>query len=371
MNNNTFGRLFSVVTFGESHGPAVGCIIDGCPAGVPLAESDIQPMLDRRRPGRRPEVSIRREDDQVRILSGVFEGATTGHPICLLMENRDQRPDDYETLRHIFRPGHADATHEVKYGIRDHRGGGRSSARETAARVAAGAVARRMLMESQTCNRIRVTAGLVRLGNVMADVSRWRDDAIDSNPFFCPDPDAAKAMARELEDAAGKGDSLGGIVEARAAGVPPGLGEPAHDRLDARIAQACMGVNAVKGVEIGDGFMAAAARGSGNNDPMRSPASGAFADAFLANHAGGVLGGISTGQTIVVRAAVKPTPSIRLPQQTVNASLENVDVEVGGRHDPAVAIRAVPVVGAMLWLTLADFALLNMTRRIRKQGGGL
>lgn len=359
MNSNTFGRLFSLASFGESHGPALGCVVDGCPPRTPLAESDIQPALDRRRPGSGPLVSQRRETDRATILSGVHEGLTTGHPICLLIENRDQRPGDYESLREIFRPGHADAAYAAKYGIRDHRGGGRSSARETAARVAAGAVARKMLSRFSETADLKVRAGLTRLGPAAADPANWDDGTIDENPLFCPDPKAVAPMLAALEKARAAGDSLGGIVEIRADGVPPGLGEPVYDRLDARIAQACMGLNAVKGVEIGDGFAAAASTGSGNNDQMRAPASGRLADAFLTNHAGGVLGGISTGQTILVRAAVKPTPSISMPQLTVDAGLRDADVSVAGRHDPAVAVRAAPVLEAMLWLILADFFLLG------------
>ncbi|MDR1613182.1 MAG: chorismate synthase [Planctomycetota bacterium] len=359
MGNNQFGRLFTVLTFGESHGPAVGCVVDGCPANVPLGPADIQPMLDRRRPGTGPNVSARKEPDRVEILSGVHEGVTTGHPICLLVVNRDQRPADYDAVKDLFRPGHADAVYQLKYGVRDPRGGGRASARETLGRVAAAGVAKQLLRRLPECGAIRVVAGLTRLGSALARESAWNDDAIAVNPFFCPDPQAVAAMRDGIEDAIAKGDSLGGVVEARAFGVPAGLGEPAHDKLDARIAQACMGINAVKGVEIGDGFGVANATGSENNDALRAPKSGRLADAFLSNHAGGILGGISTGQPIRVRVAVKPTPSISREQETVNARLENASLSVSGRHDPAVAIRAVPVVEAMLWLVLADFALLG------------
>ncbi len=363
MSFNSCGRIFSVATFGESHGPAVGCVVDGCPALVPLAEEDIQPALDRRRPGGGPHVTARNEPDRVRILSGVVDGKTTGHPICLLIENTDQRSKDYAALERLYRPGHADATYWAKYGIHDIRGGGRSSARETAARVAAGAVAKKALAQFAETADIRVRAGLISLGTACAGAAAWDDGAVDANPFFCPDAGAVEAMRREMEAAVADGDSLGGVVEARVDGLPAGLGEPLHDKLDARVAQMCMGLNAAKGVEIGDGFAAARARGSANNDPMRRPGSGRFEDAFASNHAGGVLGGISTGQRLVVRVALKPTPSIATPQKTVTRDLENADIAVSGRHDPAVAVRAVPVVEAMLWLILADFHLLHRARK--------
>ena len=359
MGSNTFGRLFTFTSFGESHGPAVGCVIDGCPALTPLSEADIQPSLDRRRPGSRSQVTGRREADRARILSGVFEGKTTGHPVCILVENRDQRPGDYDQLRHVFRPGHADAVYAAKYGIRDHRGGGRASARETVARVAAGAVAKKMLSRFPDAADLKVTAGLIALGRVDADPANWNDGCIDANPLFCPDPEAVGPMLAALDEAVRGGDSLGGVAEIRVTGIPPGLGEPVYDRLDARIAQSCMGVNAVKGVEIGDGFAAARAAGSANNDPMRAPATGRLADSFLSNHAGGILGGISTGQPITARVALKPTPSIRTAQSTVNTAFENATVSVAGRHDPAVAIRAVPVLEAMFWAIMADFFLLR------------
>lgn len=363
MGSNSFGRLFTVTTFGESHGPAIGCVVDGCPARIPLSPADIQPLLDRRRPGNSPQTSARSEADQVEILSGLYDGKTTGHPICLLIENTDQRSHDYQPIANLFRPGHADCVYQQKYGIRDPRGGGRSSARETASRVAAAGVARKMLSCLPEGEGIRVRAGLTSLGGVSIDAAAWRDEAIDANPLFCPDAAAVQPMLAALESARAEGDSLGGIVEVRVDGVPVGLGEPLYDKLDARIAQMCMGLNAVKGVEIGDGFASANARGSENNDTMRAPASGNFADAFMTNHAGGVLGGISTGQTIVVRVALKPTPSIRREQSTVDHALKDAAVSVEGRHDPAVAIRAVPVVEAMLWLVLADFVLLDRARR--------
>lgn len=354
--DNTFGRLFGFTTFGESHGEAVGCVVDGCPAGVPLREADIQPWLDKRRPGQSRYVTQRSEPDEVHIMSGVYEGRTTGHPVMLMVYNTNQRPKDYSQVERVFRPGHADAAYTAKYGIRDPRGGGRSSARETLARVAAGAVARQMLASFPQTAGIQIRAGLVALGSQTA--ASWSDDAIDQNPFFCPDPQAVDGYAAELEAAMAQKDSLGGIVEIRCTGVPPGLGEPLYDKLDARIAGACMGLNAVKGVEIGEGFGAARLRGSQNNDAMRAPASGRLGDAFVTNHAGGILGGISTGAPIIVRCALKPTPSIAQHQTTINTELQTVDLELKGRHDPALCIRAVPVLEAIMQCIIADFWLL-------------
>lgn len=362
MNANTTGRIFSFTTWGESHGPAIGCVIDGCPSRLPLCEADIQPYLERRRPGRNAHVSPRREEDKVKILSGVYEGLTTGHPISLIMENTDARSTDYGQLSDLFRPGHADATHQIKYGLRDPRGGGRSSARETAARVAAGAVAMKLLSHSPETMGLDIRGGLVALGCVTADRLRWDDSVIDANPLFCPDPAAVPKMVEALERARADGDSVGGIVEVRARNVPPGLGEPMYDKLDARIGAAFLGLNAVKGVEIGDGFATAALAGGDNNDAMRDPGTGRLCDAFLSNHAGGILGGISTGAEMVVRCAVKPTPSIAKQQQTVDKLLHDADLQVGGRHDPAVCVRAVPVLEAMLATILADFLLLARAR---------
>lgn len=320
---NTFGQWLRVTTFGESHGPAIGAVLDGVPPGLSLSEADIQPMLDRRRPGG-PLASPRKEPDAVEILSGVFEGRTTGTPVALLIRNRDVRSGDYDALREVFRPGHADYTYLQKYGLRDHRGGGRSSGRETAARVAAGAVAAKFL----------TTHGISVTGRV-AEVHGERDPA---------------AMEEAVRSAAAAGDSVGGIVEVTAGGVPPGLGSPVFWKLDAAIAAAMMGIGAVKGVEIGEGFAAARLLGSENNDPMD-------ATGFLSNHAGGVLGGISTGQEIRVRLAVKPTPSIARPQQTLDLHGTEVEVSITGRHDPCIAFRLVPVAEAMLALVLADALL--------------
>ncbi|MCD8351497.1 MAG: chorismate synthase [Planctomycetaceae bacterium] len=363
MSSNTAGKLFTFTTWGESHGPAIGCVIDSCPSRIPLAESDIQPWLDRRRPGRNAQVSPRREEDMVRILSGVFEGVTTGHPISLIIENTNHRSTDYQKLASIFRPGHADATYQHKYGVRDPRGGGRSSARETAGRVAAGAVAMQLLRHTEKTRQVEIVAGLTRLGGVEADTSKWDDRAIDANPVFCPDAGSVDAMLATLEEAKAAGDSLGGIVEVRVRGLPAGLGEPVYDRLDGRIGGMFMGLNAVKGVEIGDGFAAAGMRGSENNDAMRHPQSGRLGDSFVTNHAGGILAGISTGAEVVVRCAVKPTPSIGVAQQSIDMNLDDIELDgVGGRHDPAVCIRAVPVLQAMMATIVADFFLLARAR---------
>lgn len=360
MGANIFGTLFSYCSFGESHGVAVGCVVDGCPARIPLTEGDIQPALDRRRPGSNSFVTPRKENDRVRIMSGIYQGQTTGHPILLLVENRNQRPGDYKPIHDAFRPGHADASYAYKYGIRDPRGGGRSSARETVARVAAGAVAKKFLSRFPETRDIRIEAGLIQLGD--ASAAAWDAAAVDANPFFCPDPDAVPAMTGQIEQALADGDSLGGVVEIRAIGVPPGLGEPVYDRLDGRIGQACLGLNAVRGVEIGDGFAASRQRGSQHNDAMRAASSGRLGDMLASNHSGGILGGISTGADIVVRCAFKPTPSIAASQQTVDKAGNDLNISVSGRHDPAVCIRAVPVLEATLWNILADFFLLRRAR---------
>jgi chorismate synthase len=348
MSHNTFGHLFRVTTWGESHGPAIGCIIDGCPPRLALSEADIQPFLDRRRPGQSRFTTQRQEADQVRILSGVFEGQTTGTPIALQIENTDQRSKDYSEIAQRFRPGHADLTYLLKYGVRDYRGGGRSSARETAMRVAAGAVARRVL------DGVRIRGALIQMGAHAVDRTRWDWDAVEANPFFCPDPVAALAWETELAAIRKAGSSIGAVIEVVADGVPPGLGAPIYGKLDADIAAALMGINAVKGVEIGEGFAAAARRGEDNADAMHMQDGQV---AFDTNHAGGILGGISSGQPIVARFAVKPTSSILTPVASVDTRGTPVEVSTRGRHDPCVGIRAVPVGEAMLACVLADHLL--------------
>ena len=349
MSHNSFGHLFRVTTWGESHGPAIGCVVDGCPPRIALSESDIQPWLDRRRPGQSRYTTQRQEPDQVRIVSGVFEGLTTGTPIAMQIDNLDQRSRDYSEIAAKFRPGHADLTYELKYGIRDYRGGGRQSARETAMRVAAGGVARRVLGDG-----VRIRGALVQIGPHRIDRSRWDWDTVDANPFFCPDP----VMAVRWEDYLGTvrkaGSSAGAVIEVLAEGVPPGLGAPIYAKLDADLAAALMSINAVKGVEIGDGFAAAALSGEENADEMRMQ-DGLVQ--FASNHAGGILGGISTGQPIVARFAVKPTSSILTPRQTVDRTGAETEISTKGRHDPCVGIRAVPVGEAMLACVLADHLL--------------
>ncbi len=345
MSGNTFGKLFTVTTFGESHGPAIGCIVDGCPPGLPVDAGDIQPFLDKRRPGQSKYTSQRREDDQVQILSGVFEGLTTGTPIALLIANSDQRSSDYEDIKDIFRPGHADFTYHHKYGHRDYRGGGRSSARETAARVAAGAIARLYLKRYLN---VEIVGYLQQMGAITAV---FEDELeINNNPFFCPNkhqPEELAAMIAQLRRA---GDSVGARIGVIARGVPVGLGDPVFDKLDASLAFAMMSINAVKGVEIGAGFTAVTQHGSEHRDQMS-------AQGFLSNHAGGILGGISTGQTIEVSMVLKPTSSIVTPGQSVNTRGEEVTVVTKGRHDPCVGIRAVPIAEAMMALVLMDHFL--------------
>lgn len=349
MSHNSFGHLFRVTTWGESHGPAIGAVVDGCPPLLPLSEADIQPWLDRRRPGQSKFTTQRQEPDQVRILSGVFEGLTTGTPISLLIENTDQRSRDYAAIAQQFRPGHADLTYELKYGIRDYRGGGRSSARETAMRVAAGAIARKVLGSGVT-----IRGALVQVGPHPIDRTRWDWGQIDRNPFFCPDPAAAQTWETYLQEVRKAGSSAGAIIEVVAEGVPVGLGAPIYGKLDADIAAALMSINAVKGVEIGEGFAAAALSGEANADEMRMH-NGVVA--FTSNHAGGILGGISTGQPVIARFAVKPTSSILQPRQSVDRSGQEVEVLTRGRHDPCVGIRAVPVGEAMVACVLADHLL--------------
>ncbi len=351
MSFNTFGRVFRFTTWGESHGPALGAVVDGCPPGIALSEDDIQPWLDRRRPGQSRFTTQRREPDQVRILSGVFEGRTTGTPISLMIENVDQRSKDYSDIAQAYRPGHADYAYDAKYGFRDYRGGGRSSARETAARVAAGAVAR------MTIPGVRVRAWVEAIGGDAIDPAAFDNAQIDLNPFFCPDA-AAAARWEETMDAARKaGSSLGAVIACEATGVPAGWGAPLYAKLDSELAAACMSINAVKGVEIGDGFAAAALSGEQNADPMRPGADGT--PDFLANHAGGIAGGIATGQPIRVRVAFKPTSSILIPVASITRDGAATEVMTKGRHDPCVGIRGVPVVEAMVALVLADQALLH------------
>ena len=349
MAGNSFGELFRFTTWGESHGPAIGCVVDGAPPRLALAESDIQPWLDRRRPGQSRFTTQRRETDQVKILSGVFEGHTTGTPILLLIENEDARSKDYDALRDAFRPGHADFTYWKKYGIRDHRGGGRSSARETASRVAAGAVARKVLGDG-----ITIRGALVQIGPHAIDRARWDWDAVGDNPFWCPDRQTAQLWEGFLDGVRKAGSSAGAVIEIVASGVPPGFGEPIYGKLDADLAAAMMGINAVKGVEIGAGFAAAALSGEDNADEMRMR-DGAVD--FLSNKAGGILGGISTGQDIVVRFVVKPTSSILTPRRSVDLHGNEIEVSTKGRHDPCVGIRAVPVGEAMMAAVLADHLL--------------
>jgi len=351
MSYNTFGRVFRFTTWGESHGPALGVIVDGCPPGLDLSESDLQPWLDKRRPGTSRFTTQRQEPDQVRILSGVFAGRTTGTPISLMIENVDQRSKDYSEVALAYRPGHADYAYDAKYGFRDYRGGGRSSARETAARVAAGGVARLVIPE------VRIKAFLVELGGDAIDRAAFDEAEIDRNPFFCPDPVAAERWTTIVDHARKAGSSVGAIVECVAQGVPAGWGAPLYAKLDSELAAAMMSINAVKGVEIGDGFGAARLTGEENADAMRPGNDGR--PIFLANHAGGVAGGISTGQPLVVRIALKPTSSILAPVETIDRAGEATEIRTKGRHDPCVGIRAAPVVEAMMALVLADQKLLH------------
>ncbi len=345
MAGNTFGQLFTITSFGESHGLALGCIIDGCPPGLAITEADIQVELDRRKPGQSKFTTQRKEPDQVKILSGVFEGRTTGTPIGLLIENQDQKSKDYSNIKDSFRPAHADYTYQKKYGVRDYRGGGRSSARETAMRVAAGAIAKKYLSQHYG---IEVKGYLSQLGSIAVDTVDWNE--IGNNPFFCPDASKVPLMEQCMMDLNKEGNSIGAKITVVATGVQPGLGEPVFNRLDADIASALMGINAVKGVEIGDGFAVVEQKGTEHRDEMRKTG-------FLSNHAGGVLGGISSGQDIVAHIALKPTSSIRLPGKSIDKHGEEIDVSTTGRHDPCVGIRATPIAEAMLALVLMDHAL--------------
>lgn len=371
MASNSFGNLFRFTTWGESHGEAIGCVVDGCPSLIPLSEADIQPYLDRRKPGQSKFTTQRREPDTVKILSGVFEGKTTGAPISLIIYNEDQKSKDYSEIKDTFRPGHADFTYEAKYGIRDYRGGGRSSARETAMRVAAGAIARKVIAT------MNITGYLVEMGGDVIDRANFDKAEIGRNPFWCPDAKAAERWEKSLDAARKDGSSLGAVIEVVAENVPAGLGDPVYQKLSAKLAEAMMSINAVKAVEIGDGFAAARLRGEENADRMRihpHPPAGADPSLsltegegtsaargegvkFLSNHAGGILGGISTGQPIVVRFAVKPTSSILTPVETITKSGANTAIITKGRHDPCVGIRAVPIGEAMMALVLADALL--------------
>jgi len=350
MSWNTFGRIFRFTTWGESHGPALGAVVDGCPPELAISEACIQPFLDARRPGQNKFTTQRNEPDQVKILSGVFEGRTTGTPISLMIENTDQRSKDYSEVAKAYRPGHADYAYDAKYGFRDYRGGGRSSARETAARVAAGAVARLVIPE------VSITAYVSQIGDDRIDPAHFDAAQIGQNPFFCPDAAAAKRWEAIVDQARLDGSSIGAVVECVATGVPAGWGAPLYAKLDADLAGAMMGINAVKGVEIGDGFAAATLRGEQNADPMRPGENGPL---FEANHAGGIAGGISTGQPVVLRLAFKPTSSILIPVPTIDRDGAAAEIRTKGRHDPCVGIRGVPVVEAMMALVLADHKLLH------------
>ena len=350
MSYNSFGHVLRFTTWGESHGPAIGAVVDGCPPGLSLSETDIQPFLDARRPGQSRFTTQRQEPDQVRLLSGVFEGKTTGTPISLMIDNVDQRSKDYSEVAAAYRPGHADYAYDAKYGFRDYRGGGRSSARETASRVAAGAVARLVIPE------VTITAWVEAIGGDAIDPAKFDAAEIGNNPFFCPDADAAQRWETLVDDARKAGSSLGAVIACEATGVPAGWGAPLYAKLDAELAHACMGINAVKGVEIGDGFGAATLGGEANADAMRPVGDG---PTFASNHAGGIAGGISTGQPIRVRVAFKPTSSILTPVETITREGEATDIRTKGRHDPCVGIRGTPVVAAMVALVLADQKLLH------------
>lgn len=345
MSGNTLGRLFCLTSFGESHGPAIGCVVDGCPPGLELSEADIQPDLDRRKPGTSKYVTQRKEEDKVEILSGVFQGKTTGTPVALLIRNTDQRSYDYDKIKQTFRPNHADYAYVQKYGFRDHRGGGRSSARETAVRVAGGAIARKYLRERLG---IEIRACLEQMGPFVLEKKDW--SAVNRNPFFSADESRLAEMENYIDELRSAGDSIGAKIYVEARNVPPGLGEPVYDRLDADLAYALMGINAVKGVEIGDGMAVAAMRGIEHRDEMTP-------QGFLANHSGGIAGGISTGQTVYARLAIKPTSSITTPGKSINEDGEAVDMRTTGRHDPCVGLRAAPIAEAMMALVLMDHYL--------------
>ncbi|GGX55784.1 chorismate synthase [Litorimonas cladophorae] len=349
MSHNSFGHLFRFTTWGESHGPAIGCVVDGCPPRIPLTEADIQTFLDQRRPGTSRFVTQRNEPDAVKILSGVFEGQTTGTPISLLIENTDQRSRDYSEIKDRYRPGHADLTYDAKYGIRDYRGGGRSSARETANRVAAGAIARKVLGDG-----IEIRGAVVSIGDQKIDASNWDWDTVPQNPFWCPDAEAAKDWESYLDSVRKDGNSVGAIIHVEATGVPAGWGAPVYGKLDSDLAMGLMSINAAKGVEIGAGFEAARWSGTQNADEIRMKDG---APDFLSNHSGGILGGISNGDTVTARLAIKPTSSMLTKVKSIDAKGQEIDVRTKGRHDPCVGIRAVPVAEAMMAVTLADHML--------------
>ena len=357
MSGNTIGKLFTVTSFGESHGPAIGCIVDGCPPGLNLTEADLQEDLDRRKPGTSRHTTQRREADEVKILSGVFEGKTTGTPISLLIENTDQRSKDYSKIATTFRPGHADYTYQQKYGFRDYRGGGRSSARETAMRVAAGGIAKKYLKEQLG---VEIHGYLSQLGPIKIDKVDW--SVINNNPFFCPDADKVPEMEAYMDALRKEGESIGARIEVIATNVPPGLGEPIFDRLDADLAHALMSINAVKGVEIGDGFACVDTKGTKFRDEITP-------DGFLSNHAGGILGGISSGQTITASIALKPTASLRLHGKSINQQGEAIDVVTEGRHDPCVGIRATPIAEAMMAIVLMDHFLRHRAQNMGINSG--
>ncbi|MDD1621977.1 MAG: chorismate synthase [Methylococcaceae bacterium] len=357
MSGNSIGKLFTVTTFGESHGPALGAIVDGCPPGMALTEADLQIDLDRRKPGTSRHTTQRREADEVKILSGVFQGKTTGTPIGLMIENTDQRSKDYSKIAESFRPGHADYTYQQKYGIRDYRGGGRSSARETAMRVAAGAIAKKYLLEQ---HGIQVRGYLSQLGPIKIAQFDWNE--IPNNPFFCPDAGKVEEMESYMDALRKEGESIGAKIEVIAGNVPPGLGEPIFDRLDAELAYALMSINAVKGVEIGDGFDCITSKGTQFRDEITP-------EGFLSNHAGGILGGISSGQDIVARIALKPTSSLRLPGRSINSKGEPIEVVTEGRHDPCVGIRATPIAEAMVAIVLMDHLLRHRAQNPHVESG--
>jgi len=353
MSSNSIGKLFSFSTWGESHGKAIGCVIDGVPSNIELSEQDIQPYLNKRKPGQSKYTTQRKEDDKIEILSGVFEGKTTGHPISLIIYNNDQRSKDYSEIREKFRPGHADYTYWKKYGIRDYRGGGRSSARETAMRVAAGAIARKVIWK-KIGNQARITGALIQIGNSKINYDNWNENFISENEFFCPDEKIITEWKNLIDNARKDGSSLGAIIEVRASGIPAGLGEPIYDKLDSDIAKALMTINAVKGVEIGNGFDSVNEDGKTNVDEMILKDG---KPSFLSNNNGGILGGISSGQNIVCRFVVKPTSSITSERKTIDINLQETTIATKGRHDPCVGIRAVPVGEAMLATTIADHCL--------------